>query len=143
MFRSYGIEFRVVFQNRLLEVPEIWGGIDTQLLSERRPGSLGDAQRVGLSTGPVQGEHELSCESFDEGVFSDQGLQLTDHLPMAPQSQVSLDTELDGISSEFLQTGDLRAQRHGIGEIGIRGTSPESEGFAQRRCCVRRIGLEE
>ncbi len=50
--------------------PEAW--FDTDLLVEQSPDPLIRVQRIGLSAGAVEGEHEQLAQPFSQRMFVDQ-----------------------------------------------------------------------
>ena len=58
----------VAVENRELELLQARARVKPELLRQRAPELLVDLERLGLPTGPVQREHQLSARTFAEWV---------------------------------------------------------------------------
>ena len=82
-----------------------------QLLGQHPVSVLVGGQGLGLSAGPVQGEHELFPEPLMQRVSSDQTLDLTDKRGVAAQGEVGIDPPFHGSHLHGLKPSHL-----GLGE---------------------------
>ena len=102
-------------------------GIQSEFLAEHRAGLLVDAERVGLPPGPVQGHHELAAEMLSEGMGGHQGLELTEHLVVATQSEFGLDAVFERGQPQLFQARDLGLDELAVGEILQGRPAPQAE----------------
>src|SRR5262249_57037155 len=58
------VERRVLLEDRALELAQRVAGLDPELLHERPARALVDGERVGLSPGAVQREHQLATQAL-------------------------------------------------------------------------------
>ena len=104
---------RVVCEDRVLESLQLRARVDAQLFGQQRARALVGAQCVGLTPGAVQRRHQLTPQSLAQRVLVHQRLELADHSPCRPSSQVGLDAVLDGgrtrDSSSRVMTGRAKA----------------------------------
>lgn len=64
-------------------------------------------QGVGLPAGPIERQHEVTPESFPEGMVADQGFQFGEKLGMKSEGKLRLQPVLDHIQPKILQPGRL------------------------------------
>ena len=88
--RRWG-EGGVVVEDGHLEVAEGRAGIDAQFLGQEPTSRLEHLQGVGLTSRPVQRDHELTPEGLTEGVSVHQGLELADDLAVGAQGQLPVE----------------------------------------------------
>ena len=120
----------VLLQDPPLQVAQRGRGIDAELLGQRPAGLLVGGQRLGLAVAAVQREHELAACALAQRLAGDQGLDLPDHLRVAPQGQLGPDPLLEQREVQLLQAPRL-AGGEGLGELGERRPAPQGEGLAQ------------
>ena len=100
-------ERRILHEDRPLEVAELAGGLDAQLLGERVAGLTIGVERVGLAAGAIEREHQLRVETLAHRLGRDELLQLADQLAVAAGRQVGLDADLDRREPLLFEAGDL------------------------------------
>jgi hypothetical protein len=72
------------------------------------PGSrLIGLQGIGLPARPIERQHEVTPESFPEGMVDDQGFQFREKLGMQSEGKLRLQPVLDHIQPKILQPGRL------------------------------------
>ena len=85
-------------------------GLDACLLDEQRPSLAVALQRVGLTTGAVEREHELGAGAFAQRLVASTLLELGDQLAVATQGERAVDALLGGDEAILVEPGgvDLR-----------------------------------
>ena len=96
-------------------------------------------ERLGLSAGAVEREHELAVQPLSQRMHGDERLELAHELRMPPERKVGLDPLLEGRNAPFLEACDLVLCERVMGEVGERGSAPERERLEQRPCRQLRI----
>ena len=101
--RALEIECGILFQDRRLELLQLTSGFDAELLDQGPAGGAVGVQRLGLSSGAVEGEHELRSRSFAQRLLGDKALELADHLGVPSPLEVSLDAVLESGEAHLFQ----------------------------------------
>ena len=101
--RALEIECGILFQDRGLELLQRSSGFDAELLDEGPAGGSVGVQRLGLSSGAVEGEHELRSRSFAQRLLGDKALELADHLGVPSPLEVGLDAVLESGEAHLFQ----------------------------------------
>ena len=125
--RRRELEARVVPEDRALELLERATRLDPELIHEHLSRVLVHAQRVGLATRAVEGEHELSASALPEWLLGHERLELADEIRVSTQREASLDRFLAGDEVQLLEPGDLGLRERRVGEVGECRPAPESE----------------
>ena len=86
----------IVGQYRPLELLQALAGLEPELLGERAPSLVVEAQSVRLSAGAVQREHELTARPLPQRVLGDETLQLGNDVSVATESQLGIEPLLHG-----------------------------------------------
>ena len=120
-------------EDRLLQALELRSGTQPELAVERPDHVAVDIQRLALTPGPIQGEHELPAQALAQRLRRHEPLQLAHELGTAAHRQIGLDAILDRGRAQVLQARDLgrreRLERH----VGQRRPAPLPERRAQPR----------
>ena len=114
----------VLPQDGLLQVTEVRGRIEAQLIVESLLQPAVGGQRVGLPAASVQRQHQLSVDAFAQRVAGRQLLQLVDQLAVPAPVQLQADAFLDGGEAELLEVGHLGHGPRLTGEVGQGGAAP-------------------
>ena len=101
--------------------------LDAQLIDEVAPVILVGAQRLDLTPGAIERQHELRTRALPERVCIDRPFELTDELHMASELELRIDAVLDRGDAQLLETGGLGAGKVVVRELCERGTAPESQ----------------
>ena len=88
-------EVGVVTQDGAFELLESDTGIQPELIAQPAPGLLEHAEGVGLTSSPIQRQHQLADEPFTQGMSLDQGLQRGNDRIVAAKGENRVDTRLD------------------------------------------------
>ena len=110
-------------EHALLELRQRGRRVETELLDEYLAVVPQDAERVGVATGAVEGDHELGPERLARRVLVGEGLDLGDHLGRPAAGQLGVDEPLVGDEPQLFQPLSLRARPVLVGELGV-GVAP-------------------
>ena len=117
-------QLRIVGEDRLLQALEIGSGTQPELGVERPHRLAVGVQRLPLTPGAVQRQHQLPVQPLAQRLTRHQHLQLGHELDPATQRKVGLHTVLDRRRAQLLKARDLgrreRLERH----IGQRRATP-------------------
>src|SRR5207244_2582520 len=127
------IERRVLVQDRQLERLERPPRLDAQLLDERAAGLLVGGERLGLTAGTVERDHQLGPQLFTERMIGNQRLELADQTGVPPKCDLGLDPLLERVEMELLETQNLPEREALLRELGKRRASPERKRLPQPR----------
>ena len=124
-------------QDGVLESLQLRRRIEPQFFAEHAVRVPVDLERLRLAIGTVEGEHELPSEPLAKRLRGDQGLQLRDHIGVAPEIQVGADPLLDGPETHLLEAGDVAPRKRAIREFFERRAAPEPDRISQCVGCLR------
>ena len=130
-------------EDRALELLERATRLDPELIHEHLSRVLVHAQRVGLATRAVEGEHELSASALPEWLLGHERLELADEIRVSTQREASLDRFLAGDEVQLLEPGDLGLRERRVGEVGECRPAPESERARERLGGIGRVAAGE
>jgi hypothetical protein len=99
------------------------------------PRTLERIQRIGLTPGPIEREHELSPETLPERMLDDETLELGQHLRVPAKRLVGLDPLLERREWKFVQAGGLILSEGSMSEVAERRTPEETECLPEELCC--------
>jgi hypothetical protein len=116
-----------VAEDRLLQVAELGAGLDPDLLDQRPVGGAVALHRLGLASGAVEGEHALRMEALVGGVLSDQRLEASEYIGVAPSGELGVDRQPDRPQVKLLEAADFGSRERLRGDVGERGAAPELE----------------
>ena len=122
----------LVAQDRRLERPQVRRRLDAQAVDQRLVCAAVDLERLGLTSGTVEGEHLLAAEALAERVLADERLELAGHLGVAAAGEVRVDAVADARQAKILQPRDLRLREPGVGHVGEGRAAPQLQGASQR-----------
>ena len=124
--RGRRIEFRIVLEDRLLELAELAARLQPELIGEQVPAAAVDVERVRLPSRAVEREHQLRPPAFPERIVANKRLEFGDQLRVPAERKFGLDSLLDGRRVTLLEVCALRP-RHRLVEIGERWPAPECQ----------------
>jgi hypothetical protein len=119
------LERIVLAQHPLVDVLELSGGIDPELVGQQAPRTLERGESVGLAARSVQREDELAPQALPQRVRARRRLELGDDLCVLAKVEPGADPLLGGDEMELLQPGDLARERRLESEVGQGGSVPE------------------
>ena len=120
-----------------LECLQLGARVDAELLDEHRSCRATRIERICLPSGAAEGEHVLGAEALAVGLGRDQPLQLRHELVVAPECELRVVQKFDRLQAALLESGRLRVSHRLLGEVGERGSAPETERVAEILGCVR------
>ena len=124
-------DFRSLAQDRELELAELGRRLDPEVGIESGACVRVDLERVALSAGAVETEHQLAAKALPVGMLVDERLELGNEGRMTSTLKVRIDTGLDCRQSQLVETSDLRLSEGLVGEVGERRPSPQRERLAE------------
>jgi hypothetical protein len=108
-----------------------WAFNFLSLLDERAAGVAVDIEGLGLATGAVEREHELSAEAFPQRVCGDELLQFSDQVRVLAEGEIA-SMRRSSAARRSSSSRAIAVCANGVGELGERRAAPEGEGLAQR-----------
>ena len=124
----------VLSEDRLLELPELVGGIDPELLDEHPADVLVRLERLGLPAAAVQREHQLRAGPLPVRLGRDERLEVGDNVEVPPERELRVDELLPRRELQLLEPRDLRARERLERQIGERRPAEE------RQCIPQLLG---
>ena len=123
-------EAGILGEDSALQVAELLGGLHAELV-ERVSSLLVGVERLRLSAGPVEGNHQEEAKPLSIRILGHEHLELGDRL--ARPSCVDLGAEglLEREDPQLRQTSDLVLREPFVRKVGQRGTAPELERFSR------------
>ena len=124
-------EVLVPAEHRLVQTPERGAGLDAELGVQEVAGPAEDLQRLGLTPGPVQREHEVPVQALPVRMLLDEAGELGGHLGVPSQSEFGLHQPLVRGEPRLLQPPGLVGDERAVGELRERRPPPEVQRRAQ------------
>ncbi len=146
---------RVVVEDPPLQLAELRGGLETELVGEVRPGLLVGAQRLGLAAGAVERQHLLGAEALPQRILlASTSSSATTCAPEASSASIRASTarepqllEAAGLSSSGNDCARRRtdARARGRAPIAVSGPPPGSapRGQACGNCFLEATLVDE
>src|SRR5207302_6003852 len=97
------VEARLVAQDRLLEILQDPGRLEPELVDERAPPVLVDRQRLGLSAGAIEREHERRTRPLAEWMLANERLEFPDQTSVPAKREFGLDPLLERLELQLLE----------------------------------------
>ncbi len=119
-------------EDRCLELAQLGTGVEAELLGEHGAALLEHAQRIGLPSGAVEGQHQLGPQSLAERMVGDEHLELADEPLMMGERELHFDPLFDEGNAHLLQTSDVRLRELLVGEVRQRCAAPQRLGLRER-----------
>ena len=110
-------------------------------LEIRLPRALVDLERIGLSAGAVQGDHQLRDELLPKRVLLDELPKLAHELLVAAQRESRLSAPLECAEAELLEALDLGVRPGEERRVDERWASPASERLVGELGCAHGVAL--
>ena len=122
--RGLPVEFGLLEDYRFLELPQLRGGIDSQLLTQVGSEPSVGVQGIGLAAGAIQRQHQLGPAPLAQRFGCHRRLQITDHRRVLTQAQTSLYQLLLARQVQLDETAGLRHPYRLVGEVYERLSPP-------------------
>ena len=133
----------IVIEDLMLESLQSLARLEAELLSERTATLLVGAQRFGLSSRPVEREHELSAQPLSKRLLGDELLELDDELVVAPEREIGFDPLFQRCEPKLVETGDLGLREVRVPELDEGRPTPERKRIAEQVGRRRGFALRE
>lgn len=118
-------EVGVVTQDRALQLLQLRGRLDAELVGEQAADPLVGRQGVGPALGAVQREHQLGPAPFPQRLLGHQRLELGHDLLVVPEGEPSVDAQFARGRPQFLEPHGLASPELAVGEVAERRAPPE------------------
>lgn len=109
--RRREVELGILTQHAALQLLELGGRLDPELVVEETAEVLVARERLCVPSGAVESDHLLATETLAQGVTRDEGLEVADRVDLATEGQVCLDPALERGEAQLLE-----ARTFGVGE---------------------------
>ena len=96
---------------------------------------------IGLTTRPVQRDHELPRQMFLQRVLANEAFEFGHQLPRHPPLQIGIDACLDRFEAQLLETSDLALRERFVGEVLEWSPPPERQRLPEHQRRGSGIGL--
>ena len=126
------LERRILVEDAPLELAQRGARLEAQLLHQHAPTLPKGFERVGLSAGAVEREHQLAAQPFTERLLDEESLDLSDELGVAAEREVGADAVLEGGEPQLLEAPALCGGEFVVGEVDERRASPQRERLAEK-----------
>jgi hypothetical protein len=121
----------VLTQHGLLESLQRLARLQAELANQVVARVAIGRERVRLSSGAVEREHELAAKALAQRVASDESLELGDQQIVPAEREIRIDAVLERREPAFLEPLDIDARERLEGEIRERRPAPERQRLAQ------------
>ena len=133
----------VLREDLLLQLLQRRAGLDAELVDELAAALLEDIERLGLTPGSIQGEHQLRPAALAVRLDPNERLELGDHLGVPPELQLDLHPLLERLRAQLLEPRDLGLGEGVVGQLGERCPAPERECLVERCAGLRGLACVE
>jgi len=133
------LKHRVLFQDQTLEPLESTAGFQAQLVAQSSAHLAVQRQRVGLTPGAVQREHQLAAQPLLQRLTGDQPFELCDQLSARAERKVGVGALHHSQRSQLPETADLALDLLNHGQVTQRRPTPQRQRIAQLPHRARRI----
>ena len=106
--------------------------LEAQLLHQHAPTRPKDFERVGLSAGAVEREHQLAAKPFPQRLLDEESLDLPDELGITAEHEVGVDAVLERGEPQLLEAPALCGGELVVCEVDQRRAPPQRERLAQK-----------
>jgi hypothetical protein len=118
-------------QDRLLQVTQRTARLEPEFLDQKAPRLPVALERVRLTTGAVERQHQLPAQSLVIGMLRDQRLEPGNDLGVAADRELGLDQILLDGQLKIFESCDLKLREPFEGKLGERWPPPKRKRFAK------------
>ena len=122
-----GLEPRVLGEDHPLEFAQLRARLEPQFLDQQTPARAHHLERVRLTPGAVEREHQLPAQTLPQRVLGDERAQLADEVDGLPAGEPGRQPLLDRLQAQLLQALDLALRELVEAMIGQRRPTPQRE----------------
>jgi hypothetical protein len=94
------VQRRVLHEDRSLDALELYARLEAELVDQELPRPAIDIEALGLSSAPVQREHELRTEALAVRMLENKRLQLGDEPELPAERELGVDARLYGLQPQ-------------------------------------------
>ena len=120
-----------------MQLAELAAGLDPELVDERAPRALIGVERLGLTAGAVEREHQLAAQPLAQRVLGHERLELAGHLGVPAGAEILLDALLEAGEPQVVEAGDLGAGETLVGELGERRRHARGQRLTGPAACLQ------
>ena len=117
-------------EDRPFQLLELSAGLEPELLDERASCILVGGERVSLSSGAIEGEHQLRPRALPEWVLLHERFELGNEVVVAAKSEVAVDPVHER-GEPFLPSRSTSLRANDSNMTSAAGASPERERLAE------------
>ena len=117
-------------QDRLVQRPQGWARLDTQLLDQHLAALAEDGNRLGLAVAAEERQHQLAAKWLSGRVPTDQARELRHQLIVAAAPQIHVNPVLQDGQVQLVEPGRLAGEQV-AGDAGQGRTTPQRQRRAQ------------
>jgi hypothetical protein len=129
------IEVAILVENGSFKLLQGPSRLETQLVQQKAAGVLVGTQRLGLPPASVEGQHQLATKTLAERMLRGEPLEFAHHLGMALPLEVGLESFLEAVEPQLLESCDLVLGEAVEGDVGEGSPTPQAERRSERACC--------
>jgi len=120
-----------VAEDRALEPRECRRRLEADVIDEREASRPVGVERIGLTSGVVEGEDQLGAEALIQWLLLHEALELSGQLSVASAGEIGVDPISQAATSQPLEPGDLGLREALIGYVEQRRSAPHFERLPQ------------
>jgi hypothetical protein len=133
------VKVAALVENRCFEVAQLAARLQPELVPESGARPLVGAQRVGLTTRAIQGQHEQPPQPLTERMLGHSGFPRADRFPVPAAGDLRFEPELDGDGPQLVEAADLGLRERFGGDIGQRRSPPQPQCLAHDLARMRGV----
>ena len=128
-----------MLEDGLIESGQARPGIQAQIVGQPPAQLVKAGHGLGLSAGPVEGEHVRAAQPLPQRMIGDQLSELTGQQAVLAQRQPHLGLCFQRGQPLLLQPCDRRPGEHGVGEVRQRRAAPQRQRIGEQPGPVLKI----
>ena len=140
---QHRLEARILPEDRLLELLKRRARLDPQLFDEGATRVPVDVERLGLTSRPVEREHQLGTQPLAEGMFESERFELRGQLGVLAERELGLDPVLERGQAQLLEPHDFGFGKRLERQIRQRPAPPERECGGEPLSGIRCVAVGE
>jgi hypothetical protein len=117
-----------MLEDRPLEPPQLVARLEAELVGKQTPALAVHIESFGLTSRPIERQHQLCARALPERLLPDERLELGDLLTVEPELELRIDPVFERRQPLLLELTAFREGDRAV-EIGERRFSPEPKSF--------------